>query len=67
MGENKKKSKRKWEYSGYKICHECKNYHYDTWTSMRPHKLVLCRSCYDWIYVQDRKPLTLLDEIKGEE
>lgn len=65
-GNNMKKSRRKWTYSGYKRCHECDAWHYDTLTSERPYTFVLCRPCYEWIYVQDCKPLTLFDDLEGE-
>jgi hypothetical protein len=60
MSNNKKKSRRNWEYSGYKQCDECRShgvddYHYDTFTSWRPYKFVLCRACYEFIYKYDRK------------
>lgn len=60
MSYNKSKSRRKWEYTGYKQCDECcahgvDSYHYDTFTSRHPNKLTLCRSCYEFIYKYDRK------------
>lgn len=60
MSNNKKNSKRRWEYSGYKQCHECQKhehyeFHYDTFTSRYPNVLTLCRACYEFIYVLDRK------------
>lgn len=60
QGHNKKKSNRHWEYSGYKQCDECTKhdhyeFHYDTWTSWRPYSFTLCRACYEYIYVLDRK------------
>jgi len=60
MSNNKKNSRRNWEYSGYKQCHECKNhnhyeFHYDTLTSRHPNVLTLCWACYQFIYTHDRK------------
>lgn len=64
MSNNKKKSKRNWQYSGYKECHECKQYHYDTWTSTKPTILRLCKGCYDFIYKHDRQQPTLFDDME---
>lgn len=60
MSHNKNNSRRHWQYSGYNQCHECLHHgfdghHYDTWTSLRPSKLVLCKACYEFIYKHDRK------------
>lgn len=75
MSSNMKKSRRKWEYSGYKECHECakdpikakeqRTYSYDTLTSLKPYRLTLCYECYDFIYVLDRKQPTLFDDFEG--
>ena len=60
MAYNNTKSRRTWQYSGYKQCdecekHGCNDYSYDTWTSLKPYKFVLCKACYDFIYENDRK------------
>jgi len=60
MSYNKKKSRRTWEYSGYKQCDECRthgldDYQYDTFTSMYPNRMILCRPCHQFIYMHDRK------------
>ena len=60
MSYNKKKSRRTWEYSGMKQCDECRthgldDYQHDTFTSRHPNRLTLCRACYQFIYMHDRK------------
>lgn len=66
MSQNRKKSRRNWEYSGLQKCDDCKKFKYNTWTSLRPKRLTFCQSCWHWIYVQDRKPMSLFNQIEGE-
>lgn len=66
MSENLKKSRRHWEAGSLNKCHECKETKSQTRVSRKPFDLVLCHSCWDFIYLNDRRTQQEMKMDSGE-
>lgn len=66
MGENLKKSRRNWrQLSGNWKCDKCGKGGFSRYVSFKPSKLILCQSCWHFIYIEDNGKApqpTLFDE-----